>query len=186
MPVQLTLAQIDQALPRVAEGLEKYQWLQQQFLANVNSHGDAVFQRRFNQFYRVRRSAAWQSSYFALMGRARREALEFNVVLDALQLAINRLEASFVSKLIATINPELPVIDKFVLQNVGLALPAQNATNRAAAIVQIHFTLQASFNTYLQSPDGQYLVSKFNQQYPNSGITDVKKLDLVLWQTRGA
>lgn len=184
MPVRLTRAQIDAALPQVAVGLAQYQWLQQQFAANVNAHGDATFRRRFNHFYRVRRNTVWQASYFALIGIARQQALQFNAVLDALRQATNRLEASFASKLIATINPTLPVIDKFVLKNVGLTLPAQNVPNRAAAIVRVHAALQDSFSAYLQSADGQYLVSEFNRRYPNAGITEVKMLDLVLWQTR--
>lgn len=184
MPVQLTRNQIDQALPNISEGLEKYKWLQHQFVANLNSPSDTLFRRRYNNFYRVRRNTTWQSAYFTLLGRARREALKFNAVLEALRMATNRLEASFASKLIATIDPNMPVIDKFVLKNVGLVLPSQNVRNRAAAIVRIYSALQTSFNAYLQSPDGQYLVSEFNRIYPNAAITDVKKLDLVLWKTR--
>lgn len=184
MPVRLTRAQIDAALPRIAAGLTQYQWLQQQFAANTHAHEDALFRRRFNHYYRVRRNAAWQAAYFALMGRARQEALEFNAVLDALRLATNRLEASFATKLISTVNPTLPVIDKFVLRNVGLALPAQNTPNRATAIVRVYAALQASLNAYLQSEDGRYLAREFNRIYPNSGVTEIKMLDLVLWQTR--
>jgi hypothetical protein len=184
MPVHLTRAQIDVALPRVATGLAQYQWLQQQFATNANAHTDSVFRRRFNHFYRVRRNAVWRTSYFSLMGRARQETLQFHAVLDALRTATNRLEASFASKLIATINPALPVIDKFVLRNVGLRLPAQNIQDRTAAIIRVHSSLQASFHAYLQSEDGQYLVREFNKYYPNAGVTEVKMLDLVLWQTR--
>lgn len=184
MPVQLTRTQINNALPLVAEGLRQYLWLQQQFVANPGAHDDADFRRRFNRFYRVRRNAAWQETYYALMGRARREALQFDAVLDALRVETNRLEASFASKLIATIHPAFPVIDRFVLQNVGLALPAQNVQNRAARIVEIYAALQRCFEAYLQTDDGRYLVREFNRIYPNSGITEVKMLDLVLWQTR--
>lgn len=184
MPVKLTRAQIDQALPQVRTGLAQYQWLQQQFTTNLNAHNDETFRRRFNHFYRVRRNTVWQDSYFAIMGRAKRETLQFNAVLDTLRQATNRLEASFASKLIATINPSLPVIDKFVLKNVGLALPGQYVPNRDAAIIRLHSALQASFDAYLQTEDGQYLVREFRRQYPNAGVTEVKMLDLVLWQTR--
>lgn len=184
IPVQLTRTQIDAALPRLAQGLAQYQWLQQQFKADQNIHDDLDFRRRFNHFYRVRRNMQWQGRYYALMGRARREALQFNVVLDELRITTNRLEASFVSKLIATIHPTAPVIDKFVLQNVGLAMPARKVASRAALIVRIHIALANSFSEFLQTQDGRYLVREFNRLYPSSGITEVKMLDLVLWQTR--
>ncbi len=168
----------------VEAGLAQYQWLQRQFNADSNAHNDPTFRRRFNHFYRVRRNTAWQGSYFAIMGRARREALQFTAVLDELRQATNRLEASFASKLIATLNPSLPVIDKFVLRNVGLSLPGQTVPNRDAAIVRLHSALQASFGAFLQSEDGQYLIRKFRRQYPDAGVTEVKMLDLVLWKTR--
>jgi hypothetical protein len=184
MPVQLTRAQIDAALPLVSTGLGQYQWLQRQFIANHQIHEDANFRRRYNHFYRIRRNIAWQNTYFTLMDRARREALHFNAILDALRDATNRYEASFASKLIATINPLSPVIDKFVLQNVGLRLPPRNHPNRGTAIVRIYDALVEAFNTYLQTEDGQYLVNEFDRLYPEAGVSQIKMLDLVLWKTR--
>ena len=119
-----------------------------------------------------------------LMERAKREQLQFHVVLDLLRQATNRYETSFASKLIATINPSMPVIDSIVLKNLGLRLPYSTATNRALQICKLHQKLTALFGTFLSTEDGKYLVEQFKAKYPNANITEVKMLDLVLWQTR--
>ena len=76
------------------------------------------------------------------------------------------------------------MIDSVVLQNVGLRLPYPGAVNRMGRVVQVHDELRALFSEFLMTVDGRYLVDQFNARYPGSGVTDVKKLDLVLWQTR--
>jgi len=181
----LTPEQIDAALPLVAKGLRQYQWLQTEFGKNQESASDSTFRRRFNHFYRVRRSPAWQDIFFPLMAKAQRDTLQFNTVLEDLRVATGRVEASFASKLVATVDSTFPVIDKFVLENLGAALPTYASSNRAAQICVLHEELKAAFDVYLASEDGKYLVREFNRLYPSSGISEVKMLDLVLWQTRG-
>ena len=118
------------------------------------------------------------------MMRARRERLEFPAVLDLLHQATGRYEASFTSKLLATLNPSLPVIDSVVLRNVGLRVPYSRSSDRAAGICRVHNQLSILFDGFLRTREGNYLVSEFEKKYPNVVVTDVKKLDLVLWQSR--
>jgi hypothetical protein len=118
------------------------------------------------------------------MGRAKEEGLEFRAVLQALHGATNRYEASFASKLVATLDPSKPVIDAFVLRNVGLRLPTYAAADRAGRIGEIYSEIISAFTTFLSGERGYYLVSAFSRTYPDARVTDVKMLDLVLWQTR--
>src|SRR5262245_51368782 len=69
MPIYLTAAQIKTALPRVAEGLQQYLWLQSHL--NVDVRSDRTFRRRFNRFYRVRRGPLWQDEFFDLLQRSK-------------------------------------------------------------------------------------------------------------------
>jgi len=102
MTITLTRKQIDAALPKVEQGLEQYLWLQGKIVGQNTFHQDTEFRRKYNHFYRVRRGTAWQDAFYGLMERAKREQLQFHVVLDLLHQATNRYEASFASKLIAT------------------------------------------------------------------------------------
>lgn len=183
MPIQLSSADIDAALPKVKAGLQQYLWIQDKVRAELFTD-EREFRRRYNHFYRVRRGAKWQNEFYDLMARAKREQLQFHAVLCLLRDATNRYEASFASKLIATLHPSKPVIDSVVLKNLGLRLPPPNVQDRAQRICDIHGELEHLFAAYLDTHNGQYLAEAFNHTYPSTGVTNEKKLDLVLWQTR--
>lgn len=181
----LSKIQIDTVLPKISTGLSQYQEIQRWFAKKDKTPDqDALFRKRFNAFYRVRRNANWRKAYFALMEEAEKEALSYQQVLDILRQETTRFEASFASKLVTTINPKLPVIDKFVLQNMGLSLPSYSVMDRADRILQVYVDLQSKFDECLQSETGRYLVNEFKSMYPDAKITEVKMLDLVLWKTR--
>ena len=169
--------------PHVGVGLQQYEWLQARVAAEGDFAQDPEFRRHFNRFYRVRRDPQWRDSFYGLMRRGRRDPLEFRAVLDALHTVTNRYEASFASKLVATLDPSKPVIDRFVLKNTGLRLPAPAAANRAERICQVYEELISGFSAFLNSEPGHYLVDQFKRTYPDATVTNVKMLDLVLWQT---
>lgn len=185
MTIQLTEAEIDAALLKVEPGLKQYMWLQSQVFGRGQFHDDPEFRRRYNHFYRVRRAPAWQNIFFGLMARAKKEQLQFHAVLDLLRQSTGRYESSFASKLIATLNPTKPVIDSVVLKKLGLHLPSYKTADRTAAISSLHQMLETLFAAFLGTDGGKYLVRAFDGLYPDSGITNAKKLDLVLWQSRG-
>jgi hypothetical protein len=183
VPIRLTTLQIDAALPKIETGLKQYLWLQSRVCTELFAE-DREFRKRYNHFYRVRRGDDWQNVFYGLMIRAKRERLEFRSVLDFLREATGRYEASFASKLVATLQTSKPVIDSVVLKNVDLRLPSQKSPDRTLEICKLYKKLEYLFADYLQSSEGKYLVKEFNRLYPQMGVTDEKKLDLVLWQTR--
>lgn len=79
----------------------------------------------------------WQSPSFALLESAKRAPITFEAALSQLFDATGQVEASFASKLVATLDPSLPVIDKFVLAQAGLTLPRAEAADRQATIVAV-------------------------------------------------
>jgi hypothetical protein len=183
MAIDLSPRQIDAALAGARGGLRQYEWLQSRVAGQNAFEQDTEFRRRFNRFYRVRRGREWQDTFYGLMGRAKKERLEFRTVLDAIHRATSRYEASFASKLVATLDPSKPVIDAFVLRNVGLRLPPHAAADRAERIDEIYGELISVFSTFLSGERGSYLISAFGRTYPDARVTNVKMLDLVLWQT---
>jgi hypothetical protein len=106
--------------------------------------------------------------------------------LRLLHAATGKLEASFASKLVATIDPDQPVIDSMVIDNVGLRLPPRTATDRLDGIIRLHATLARWYREQLGCAAGVEIVSQFRKAYPAAPVTDTKALDLVLWQIRGA
>ena len=183
MIINLTRTQIEEALPRVARGLDQYLWLQDH-RDSGDILTDPLYRRRFNGFYRVRRATEWQDKFYRLLQGKMAQPVTFGQVLRALHRATGRYEASFASKLVATIRPDMPVIDSVVLKNLGLSLPRRDAPDRLARLDQLHETLASSFRTFLRTETGRYLVKRFREEYPDARISKVKMVDLVLWQTR--
>lgn len=181
--INLTKEQIEIALTKGEEGLKKYCWLQIS-LINKDASIDRIFQKKFMNFYRIRRNVIWQRYYFSLLERAKYEEISFENALDEILQHTGRYESSFVSKLVATINPALPVIDKFVLKNVGLKLPYATAKNRKVKIIEVYDNLIKEFQAFLKTEMGEYLVKRFTENFPWANITQTKIVDLVLWQTR--
>ncbi len=184
MTIRLTKKQIDATLPKVEKGLGQYLWLQSKVAASGQFEEDSEFRKKYNHFYRIRRPDAWQNTFYGLMARAKREHLQFHAVIEALKQSTGRHEASFASKLVATLNPSMPVIDSVVLKNLNMRLPAASAPDRIKKICKLHENLTACFSDYLKSENGEYLVSQFKEMYPRARVTKTKILDLVLWQTR--
>lgn len=182
--IQLDEAAIERALPLVEAGLAKYGRLQAA-LATTDVTRDREFQMRFNGFYRVRRDSAWQSAFFSLLKQNKSKRQSFADVLRALHAATGRVEASFASKLVASIDPDMPVIDKFVLENLGLRLPPTGPIEiRLGRIVELHHRIRGIYSDYLDSDMGQHLVDRFKESYPGRHVSRVKMLDLILWQVR--
>jgi hypothetical protein len=181
--VNLTIGQVQAALPRIANGLAKYSWLQKEFpIRDVSS--DSEYRKRFGGFYRVRRSASWRDTFFQILERGKSAPLTFGEALRALQAGTGKVEASFASKLVATLDPVQPVIDSVVLKNIGFKLPAAASADRFSEIESLHRRLAEVYWEYLASESGRDLVKRFRESYPDAQVTETKMLDLVLWQSR--
>ena len=183
MKSEMTEKQVDEALDKIQDGLRKYCLIQVNFKkCDVSSDHD--FQIRFNGFYRVRRDAKWRDCYYRLMENAKRDGITFPDALHTLANQTRRIEASFASKLVATLDPTKPIIDRFVLENFGLRLPTRTMINRESKTVDIYNQLCAAYENLKSNCQGRMILDKFKQRYPEAEVTDLKRIDLVLWQNR--
>jgi hypothetical protein len=133
----------------------------------------------------VRRDANWQQTFFKLLEEGKTRPPHFEDVLRTLHSETGRVEASFASKLIATLDPSQPVIDSVVLGNLRRKLPPRgDVSARLGKIIRLHGYLAQTFASYLKTENGRYLVRRFREVYPDTRLSKVKMLDLVLWQTR--
>lgn len=166
--------------------VEKYCRLQQELrTSDVSGAPGAEFRRRFKGFYRVRRGQMFCDTYFALLEREKRNtALEFSDVLS--EVSGDKVEASFASKLVASVRPDLPVWDSKVMNNIGISTTSRPGTRseRMQTTLNRYRELQIRTTTLLQDERFQELRRSFDQKFPNTAITDMKVLDFFLWQYR--
>jgi hypothetical protein len=175
---------IQKSLGSLERGLRSYVWLQRNLrLCDVRTNEH--FQKRFDAFYRVRRDRGWRSDYFALMEASKVNGIDFPSALKEIHRLTGRIEASFASKLVATLDPSKPVVDKFVLQNFDLKLPRWGLADRESKTVELYRNLCEAYVNLIQSPTGQAICLLFDQRFPGATeISELKKIDLVLWQIR--
>lgn len=183
MGISIPHAELMRTLPKVSTGLQKYLWLQSQVFGATRYHADPLFRRRFNGFYRVRRGIAWQNAFYGVMAGATGQS--FRDVLEAVRIATGRFEVSFASKLVASLDPTFPVVDAFVLKNVGLKLPTPGCVDRVCRACEVYDALRSRCAEFLAGSEGRTLIDEFRRFYPEANVTEMKMLDLVLWQTRG-
>jgi hypothetical protein len=182
--ISLTAVQVSQSLSKLAEPLKQYLWLQKRFGEERSIDADIEFQTKFNGYYRVRRSAKWRDAFYTLMKEARESRPEFMSVLKDLHRLTGRVEPSFASKLVATVDPKFPVIDSVVLSNLNLKLPYRDIPDRIEKIGGFYIGLCDLFDRYLDSEPGRLVISEFRSKFPLADISKTKMLDLVLWQAR--
>lgn len=175
------------ALINMAAGLKKYQIILEK-LHTTNVSNNQEFQREYNGFYRMRqRKPEFYSAYYQFMEEHKNDSpteLTFEMILSHFYRMFNRIEASFSSKLLSIINPNMPVWDKYVLENLSIKAPPPNETGRLMKTILAYEDICAWYRTFLLSEDAHKMIAMFDETYPNVEITNVKKIDLILWQIR--
>jgi hypothetical protein len=172
MHITLTARHIDAVLSDVEHGLTQYLWIQNRF-RQVDVRIDAQFQRAFNSFYRVLRNRRWRDEFFRLLESGKECSWTFGEALDHLFQFCGRFEASFAGKLVATLNPNLPVVDSIVLDNVGAKIPRWGSEYRRARILDLYDRMRVMFEEFLRTETGVYLVEQFQQRYGQE-VTETK------------
>ena len=111
--------------------LEEYDWLQER-LPEIDVAEDKCFRSRFMLFYKcyvgrgVIDDRPFQDAYFGILESEKDNcSVSFAEVLKALPLSGGKVQFSFASKLVATVNPNNPVYDNNVQEclrkhNLGL------------------------------------------------------------------
>lgn len=180
-------AAIRSAIRKADKGIAQYLWLMRSLRA-VDVSTNREFQRRYNSFYRVRqRSPEWYAAYYDLLETRKNAGIGFDELLDTLWQRLGRYEPSFSSKLVASIDPTTPVWDRFVLLNTGLSAPLYVDPRRRSKAVVVYRRICDWYSTHLASADGRRIIEIFHEEIPESTeITDLKKCDFVLWQTRAS
>ena len=169
------------SLDKVSVGIQKYCAIMDR-LNIVDISADSEFQRLFNGYYRMRQRPPqfYKAFYEYLQQQKCNPQLTFHEVLTHLYEVTGILTPSFSSKLLATVRPEMPVWDQFVLKNLGLKAPYYYDKNRVSKTEALY----AAICDWYHTDEAKERLTFFNSNFANIPITDTKKIDLILWQTR--
>lgn len=157
-----------------------------------NFIADENFRKKFNSFYRVRqKKQEWYDKYYSLLEEQPQKNYTFEQLLRCM-LEFGTLEVSFVSKLIATVNPEKPIWDSKVMRNLGVYNEWEKVKEKyrkknddicIEKAVEIYNDLEDRYLKFIVSENGKKCIGKFDELLPeySSKVTNVKKIDFLLW-----
>jgi hypothetical protein len=179
-------SQIVQAVEKAQKkGIAQYIEIME-LVPEVDVSTDPVFQKKYNFFYKVRqRPAGWYVNYYALMQELKKASPSFDQVIDRVKASMGRYEPSFSSKLVATLNPNKPVWDVHILKNTGHRAPFYTAKNKIELAKAAYGSIERWYETFLKSDEGNLYIEVFDELVSeHNKITNLKKIDFILWQTR--
>lgn len=184
----VTKEKVEQILtaPALKAGLEKYQYIMERF-RKVDVSEDTEFQGVYRDFYQMRRfySDEFARKYFRLMEQLKEmDAVTFKMVFERVKHIQCTYEISFSSKMAHTFNPQMPIWDKIVAtDHFGFRSPT-GSNDREQKMVGRFEEYSGKFRGYMKSREGQMVIGMFDKIFPDSGISDVKKIDFILWLDR--
>ena len=165
-------------------GLDKYEMIMR-LAMSTDVSCDPGFQRAFNAFYRIRRNVTWRKHYYGLFEQAKVKHYGFADVIRVLFHETGNVECSFSSKMIATIDPNKPIWDQYVLQNLGLVLNGKTSHERVENAIGVYESIENWFAEYMQTEEALENITVFNRMLPSyAWLSDVKKIDFLLWSKR--
>lgn len=171
--------------PNKKRGVEKYAFIAKSF-KDTNVETDKNFQKKFNGFYVVRqRNADWYKAYYSLMENGKKQIPTFEEALWVVYKTTGRVEASFVSKLLHTLNNDMPICDKFVLQNLGLKMPVCKGEKKIQKCIVLYQKIVNWYEKVLSTVEINQKIVEFDEVFPEyKWLSQTKKLDFLLWQMR--
>jgi hypothetical protein len=188
---KITISQVKETLSTTAtgKGLIKYLSLRDR-IHQVNVSKDEQFQKDYNHFFRIRqKSEVFYAEYYKFMEKHKGDnELTFETVLNHLHKKIESVEASFASKLLSMINPDMPVLDSRVLENLGIKRVRHSDSNEwIKRNVAAYQAICEWYENHFKSGEATKWIKLFDEHYPEAKgkITGVKKIDLILWQIGG-
>ena len=136
-------------------------------------------------FYRVRRNAEWRKAYYDLFETSKNSTPSFESIIRTMYEATGNIEASFSSKMLATINPEMPIWDRYVVQNLCLEMRGKTKEDQLKCAVDLYNKMISWYEGFLQTENGRDCIAEFDLILPGYvWMSDVKKIDFYLWSIR--
>ena len=106
-------------------------------------------------------------------------------VLEKLFESDKRKELSFASKMLATIDPKLPVWDSKVRKRINAdgELRLKSTHKNIEECVEGYNAMQKWYVKFMKTPKAKDMIAEFDAHFPNEKITQIKKIDFIFWQT---
>lgn len=167
-------------------GMDKYESIIGFFNdRELNISKSRTFQKIFNSFYRIRRDSKWQEYYYSFFDENRKNKnITFDEILDYMYEKTGNIEASFCSKMLATINPDMPIWDQYVLKNLKIRVDGNTKEEKLKNTKLAYKRIVDDVNCKLKDENIKTAIKEFREFFPEFNFSDTKILDFILWNNR--
>ncbi len=164
--------------------LDKYDYIRNN-LYNTDISTDDKYQKTFNSFFRVRRNERWRKKFYKYFEKVKNNKnISFETIVKDLLLETGNIEASFSSKLLATINTNMPIWDQYILKNLDLKVKGITKEERLDSVIDLYNEIIKKEQAMLSDPKIRKTVKEFKDYFPEYDLSDIKILDYILWNLR--
>lgn len=194
MPISISAipkSKVDAAIAALVAAAEKGKGVPQyiSLMSKVAAPLTPAFQKEFEDFYVMeRKTATWKSGFYGIFnGYMGKPVPSFSDVLDALAKdphTAGKVEKSFASKMLHTLDPELPIIDREVLKKLEMPGFSPYGVWTRKRAIDCHRALMDWYATALADPVAIDWIDAFDKAFPaySGTITPLKKIDFILWK----
>ena len=87
--------------------------------------------------------------------------------------------------MLATLDDQCPIIDQYVLRNLGFVIAGNGKAARLDSTIQTFYALCDWYDDYLETDEARDNIARFDSILPSyAWLSDVKKIDYLLWAKR--
>ncbi len=164
--------------------LDKYNYIKENiYKCDISKDGE--FQKVFNAFYRIRRDGKWRKVFYTYFESIKdKKNITFEEIVSYMYKKTGNIEASFCSKLLSTINPNMPIWDQYVLANLDLNVKGKTKEEKLKDTIAVYNKIIEIENNKLKQKDIQQAIKDFKEYFPEYNLSDIKILDYILWNSR--
>ena len=133
----------------------------------------------------VRRNEAWRKVYYEHFENVKGGTPTFASILTHLYESTGNIEPSFSSKMLATIFPDKPIWDRYVVQNLNMELIGTTKEERLENAIVLYANMEKWYADFLQTEKAKECIEVFDRVMPDyKHISNIKKIDSILWSIR--
>lgn len=166
MDMNFNVSKVFQERLASSMGLDKYQYIMEQ-VNNTNVAINSDFQRTFNGFYIVRRNESWRKAYYEHFECVKNGTPTFESIITYLYERTGNIEPSFSSKMLATIFPEKPIWDRYIVQNLDIKLTGTTKEEKVKNAIILYADMEKWYADFLESEKGKECISEFDRVLPD-------------------
>lgn len=142
------------------------------------------FQKTFNYFFKVRKDDEWRKKFYNYFKDVvHNKDITFKEILLHISYEKN-IETSFSSKMLASINPEMPIWDKYVKKYFNIVVNRNDLNYGIDYMVKKYEELIEKVKEELAKPEIKEAIDEFKKEFGEYNLTDVKILDFIIWSNR--